>query len=153
MKKLTVLLGSALLATSLAAHSDTFYKWVDENGVTHYGTTPPTGQEADTVTTRADASSDQGRAIERRQDRLAGDQKAREKAAKAAAEAQREQDEPEEVTKERCEAHRKNLETLMLKPTVRRENPDTGEMEVLDKEARDEMIESTKQALEMCEDG
>lgn len=42
----------ALSSNSLAARS--FYKWVDQAGVTHYTTTPPPGQKATLVKTYGD---------------------------------------------------------------------------------------------------
>ncbi len=54
------------------------------------------------------------------------------------------------MAKERCEEHRANLEILENKPVVRVENPQTGEMEVIDQARRDEMIETTRAALENC---
>jgi len=44
----------ALSSNSLAARS--FYKWVDQDGVTHYTTTPPPGQKATLVKTYGDKS-------------------------------------------------------------------------------------------------
>ena len=55
------------------------------------------------------------------------------------------------VAQERCEQHRKNLETLANKPTVRRKNPETGEMEVIDQDKREAILEKTRKALERCE--
>lgn len=38
--KKALLLGAMMLAASLSAHA-AFYKWVDENGVTHFSESPP----------------------------------------------------------------------------------------------------------------
>ncbi len=152
MKRFSLLLGITLLAFTSSAIAEKFYKWVDENGVTHYGAQPPSNQDASVVNTRANASSSQGDAIEALNERREAEAKQREAASKAAEEAKREAQNPDEVAKERCDGHRKNLETLQNKPTVRRENPETGEMEVLDQEQREEMMSEARKALEKCEE-
>jgi hypothetical protein len=59
--------------------------------------------------------------------------------------------EPDAVQQERCEQYRKNLDILINKPTVRQENPETGEMEVIDQDKREAILEKTRKALEQCE--
>ena len=151
MTKFSLFLGGALLAISSLSPAAKFYKWVDDNGVTHYDAQPPQGVNASEVNTRANASSDQSEAIEALEAKRSAAQKAKEAAATQAKEEQRLKTEPDAVAQERCEQHRKNLATLANKPTVRRKNPETGEMEVLDQEARDKMVEDTRNALEKCE--
>ncbi|MEQ3637175.1 DUF4124 domain-containing protein [Alcanivorax sp.] len=151
MTKFSLFLGGALLALSSLSPAAKFYKWVDDEGVTHYDAQAPQGTNATEVNTRANASSDQGEAIEALEAKRSAAEKAKETAATQAKEEQRLKTEPDAVAQERCEQHRKNLETLTNKPTVRRKNPDTGEMEVLDQEARDQMVENTRSALEKCE--
>ncbi|MCG8392402.1 MAG: DUF4124 domain-containing protein [Pseudomonadales bacterium] len=153
MTRLSLILGGALLAIASVSSAAKFYKWVDENGVTHYDAHPPQGVETTEVNTRANASSDQDEALEALNAKRQAAQKARQQAEQAAAEEKRVDTEPDEVKKERCEQHRKNLETLKNKPIVRQKNPQTGEMEVLDQEAKDKMIQDTQKALEMCEQG
>ena len=151
MTKFSLFLGCALLALSSLSPAAKFYKWVDDNGVTHYDAQPPQGGNVTEVNTRANASSDQSEAIDALQAKRSAAQKAKEAAATKAREEKRLETEPDAVAQERCEQHRKNLETLANRPTVRRKNPDTGEMEVLDQEARDKMVEDTRRALEKCE--
>ncbi len=151
MTKFSLFLGGALLALSSLSPAAKFYKWVDDEGVTHYDAQAPQGTNTTEVNTRANASSDQGEAIEALEAKRSAAEKAKETAATQAKEEQRLKTEPDAVAQERCEQHRKNLETLTNKPTVRRKNPDTGEMEVLDQEARDQMVENTRSALEKCE--
>ena len=151
MTKFSLLLGSALLILASASSAAKFYKWVDDQGVTHYGANPPQGTTSSEVNTRANASSDQDRALESLQEKRDKAEKEREKAEKAAEEARREKTEPDAVQQERCEQYRKNLDILINKPTVRQENPETGEMEVLDQEARNKMIVETQEALNQCQ--
>ncbi|MDX1804880.1 MAG: DUF4124 domain-containing protein [Alcanivorax sp.] len=151
MKKTTLLIGGMLMAVASSTLAANFYKWTDANGTTHYDVKPPQGAQAEQVHTYNSASSDQASAVEKLQKRRQQESKdiAREK--RQAAEKQREQDEPDKVAKERCDQHRKNLDILTNKPTVRQKNPDTGEMEVITQEQRDKMLADTRKALKDCE--
>ena len=151
MNKFSLLLGSLLLILASASSAAKFYKWVDDQGVTHYGANPPQGTTSSEVNTRANASSDQDRALESLQEKRDKAEKEREKADQAAEEARREKTEPDAVQQERCEQYRKNLDILINKPTVRQENPETGEMEVIDQDKREAILEKTRKALERCE--
>lgn len=151
MSRISLILSLALLTLASTSMAEKFYKWVDENGVTHYSAQAPSGQDAREVNTRANASSSQDEAIEALNTRREAAAKQREKAKEAAADAKRAAEKPDEVRQERCDQHRKNLETLQNKPIVRRENPETGEMEVMDQEQREEMMEASRKALEQCE--
>ena len=150
MSRISLLLSIALLALASTGTADKFYKWGDENGVTHYGSQAPNDRDASVVNTRANASSDRGEALDALEARRNANQKARKAATQQAEEEQRLETEPDAVAQERCEQHRKNLETLQNKPIVRQENPDTGELEVLGQEEKDKMIEDARQALELC---
>lgn len=46
-----ILTGTLMLALSATAMASQVYKWVDAQGVTHFGAQPPQGQEATTVNT------------------------------------------------------------------------------------------------------
>lgn len=148
-KTLIPALALALLGGAAPAVADKYYKWVDDNGVTHYGTAPPEDGGSEAVRTYG-PSSDQGKELKALQEQRENANRARDQAEKQAREAERVTEEPEAVAKERCEGHRKNLDTLENKPIVRVENPETGEREVIDQARRDEMIETTRAALEDC---
>ena len=151
MTRFSLILGIILLAFTSTSMAEKFYKWVDENGVTHYGSQAPGDQPASVINTRTNASSSQDDAIEALNARREAAAKQREKATQAAAEAQQAEENPKAATEERCEGHKKNLEILQNKPIVRRENPETGEMEVLDQEQRETMMEDARKALKLCE--
>lgn len=151
MNKFSLLLGSALLILASVSSAAKFYKWVDDNGVTHYGANPPQGVTTMEVNTRVNASSDQDRELKALEAKRQASQNAKEEAARAAEEKERLKSEPDALNRERCEQHRKNLETLKNKPVVRSKNPETGEMEVLDQAARDKMIQNSQEALEKCD--
>ena len=151
MNRFSLFLSLALLAASSISVAEKFYKWVDENGVTHYGAQAPNDQDASEVNTRTNASSSQDEAIDALNARRQADAQQREKARKSAEEAKRIAENPQAVNEDRCETHRKNIEILQNKPIVRRENPDTGELEVLDMDQREQLISEARKALEMCE--
>jgi hypothetical protein len=48
-----ILTSSLLLALSASAMASQVYKWVDVQGVTHFGAQPPQGQQATTINTAA----------------------------------------------------------------------------------------------------
>ena len=151
MTRFSLILGITLLAFSASSMAEKFYKWVDENGVTHYGAQPPQDQQASEVNTRANASSSQEKEIEALNERRQAAKQLREAQEAKAEEAKRLAERPDEVNQERCDQHRKNLEILTNKPTVRQKNPETGEMEVIDQDKREEILEKTRKALEQCE--
>ncbi len=148
-KAVISLLALVLLNAAAPAMADKYYKWVDDNGVTHYGTEPPATGAPESVRTYG-PSSDQGKEIKALQNQREAAARAREQAEEQAREAERIAKEPKAVAKERCEEHRKNLDTLQNKPVVRVENPQTGELEVIDQARRDQMIETTRAALKNC---
>ncbi|MFP1680691.1 DUF4124 domain-containing protein [Alloalcanivorax sp. C16-2] len=142
------LLAGAVLALAMPALGAKFYKWVDDDGVTHYDTKPPTGQTAsEEVRTRHSASSDQDQAVKRLEERRAAEAQA----AQRREEERRVRENPDQVSEERCARHRQNLEVLLNKPIVRAKNPETGEMEVIDQARREQMLEEARAAIEFCE--
>ncbi|GAA5111782.1 DUF4124 domain-containing protein [Alloalcanivorax gelatiniphagus] len=150
MNTTRALLTAALLALAAPALAAKYYKWVDENGVTHYDTRPPQGGSAEEVRTRRSASSDQPEALERLRERRqaearddqGSDQGNRQPQPAAG---------PVRYRKEECDQYRRNVDTLENKPVVRAENPDTGEMEVIDQERRARMLERSRAAVQACD--
>jgi len=140
--------GCLLSGTASAAK---FYRWTDEQGATHYTQTPPPeGVETREVRTQGTASSDQPRALERLEQQRQSAQQERQRASQDAQEAERVRNNPEEVTKERCEQHRQNLEQLQNKTAVSTKDPVTGETKPLDDSAREQMLSNTLEALKLC---
>lgn len=151
MKTTKILLVAVLLASAMPALAGKFYKWVDDQGVTHYDAKPPAGERAsEPVRIYSAPSSDQAEALDRLKQRRQASASAEQAAQRQAREADRLRSEPNEVQKERCAQQRKNLEVLTNRPTVRVKNPDTGAMEVIDQERRAALLEDTRKALEFC---
>jgi len=140
----------ALALVSGPALAKTFYKWVDSDGVTHYGNEAPQGSNASEVDTHTGVSSSapgEQKALEQQRKQRQQEKKAQQEQKKLE---QEKKDNPEKVSKEFCEQHRKNLETLQNRPIVREKDPKTGEMKVLTQEEKNQMVEETKKALEKC---
>lgn len=149
MKPITTLLAAILLATSPAMAS-TFYRWVDDNGVTHYSEQPPQGRQSEAVRTWGRPSSDQQGALERREAEREAGRAARAEAGENAAEPTASTPPAPRPPAEYCEQHRRNLQVLTDRPVVRRTDPETGEVTTLDAEQRQQMIEQTQDALKAC---
>lgn len=137
--RLTIIAGSLLLALSSAVMAGQVYKWVDAQGVTHFGAQPPQGQAAQALNTAtpppkplepaqvepATTGDTEQRAI---------DQKVKKQVAEQEAERQR-----------YCTTLRTNLAQLQNNPRVRVEKD--GEMRRLNEEERQERISDTQKKI------
>lgn len=147
---ISALLAAALVLGGPALAAGKYYKWIDENGVTHYTLSPPPdGRQGEQVRTFNSASSDQSEALQKLEQQREAAAKAREQAATTPREPT-ESAEQKAAREERCKQHRDNLRTLKELPTVRRQDPATGEMTVVTDEERQKLIQETEKALEEC---
>lgn len=151
-KKLLVFL---TLIVAVATAGATIYKWVDEQGVTHYTATPPPRQKAKEIpipTSPPAASPDAGQPAakswqeeerefqKRRVEREEAEKKQKEQEAKAQQEAI--------ARKQRCILARQNLHTLQMQKPVYSIN-EKGEREYLDDKMRAAEIEKLKKEIEL----
>ena len=117
------------------------YKWVDAQGVTHFGAQPPQGQEATSVVT---PSVPAGKLPTLPRSDAIGDQQAIDKTVKKQVAEQQAQ------LKVFCEQARTNLAQLQNNPRIREEID--GEMRRLTDETRQERItEAQKQIEQNCQ--
>ena len=135
---LTAILLVGLSPMSMAGQ---IYKWVDAQGVTHFGAQPPEGVDATTVgKTPTPAAKPQAPAS----GGVVGDQKMIDKQVK------QQVAEQEAQLKAFCEQARTNLAQLQNNPRVREEVE--GEMRRLTEEERRQRIDETrKQVEENCQ--
>ena len=135
---LTAILLVGLSPISMAGQ---IYKWVDAQGVTHFGAQPPEGVDATTVgKTPTPAAKPQAPAS----GGVVGDQKMIDKQVK------QQVAEQEAQLKAFCEQARTNLAQLQNNPRVREEVE--GEMRRLTEEERRQRIDETrKQVEENCQ--
>lgn len=151
MIKKPLLLLSALCLTLLlspASHAGKFYKWVDSQGVTHYGENPPDTETAAVVNVKTGASSDQEQAIEQLEEKR--------KAAEAANQAPEEDAEltqqNREIMANNCKIQRQNLAQLKANRRVK-ETDANGEVRYLDgEEIKARIAEVEKYISENCKD-
>ena len=138
--RLTILAGSLLLALSSGVMAGQIYKWVDAQGVTHFGAQPPQGQSAEALNTATPPSKPAATAApvepqpsgEAEQHKI--DQQVKKQVAEQEAERQR-----------YCTTLRTNLAQLQNNPRVRVE--EQGEVRRLNEEERQTRIGETQQKL------
>lgn len=137
--RLTIFAGGLLLALSSNVMASQIYKWVDAQGVTHFGAQPPQGQPAETLNTATPpprpataAPADSEPSAESEQDKI--DRQVKKQVAEQEAERQR-----------YCTTLRTNLAQLQNNPRVRVE--EDGEMRRLNEEERQGRIAETSQKI------
>ena len=129
MIKKPLLLLSALcisLLISPASHAGKFYKWVDSQGVTHYGENPPDTETASVVNVKTGASSDQEQAIEKLEEK----RKAAETAQQNPQEESAVEKQNREIMANNCKIQRQNLAQLKANRRVK-ETDANGEVRYL----------------------
>lgn len=135
-----ILTGTLMLALSTTAMAGQIYKWVDEQGVTHFGAQPPQGQQATTINPSIPAprptASEPAPSSEEPLDseQAAIDEKVKEQV--AAEEAER---------KQFCESARTNLAQLENNPRLRIE--EEGEVRRIDENERQQRITDLKKSI------
>ncbi|MCY1534817.1 hypothetical protein D9M68_701990 [compost metagenome] len=135
-----ILTSSLLLALSATAMASQVYKWVDAQGVTHFGAQPPQGQQATTVNTATPPPKPVAQKAEPTFESIADpeqtaiDEKVKQEV--AAKEVER---------KKYCESVRTNLAQLENNPRIRFE--EGGEVRRLTEEERQERIGAAKKSI------
>lgn len=126
---------AALLSMSSLATANTFHRWVDENGVTHYSKTAPEGRQSEAVNTTTGTNSQQPTPMA--EPAPSDDAKASNSSA-------------DEVQAKWCQQHRENLDILKNKDRVQQQDPETGEMRILTEAERADMIQQLETQLDGC---
>lgn len=146
-------LAVVISALAVGAQADGIYKWVDENGVVHYGSHPPQKENVEVIKKPKSERYKQWQAS------LAPEQSAAEppteKQQKAAPEPEAQQaPQPNEaltkaqqaVRAQRCRIAQTDLQELTTHSRVREVGPD-GSMRVLTEEERQERIARARQMI------
>lgn len=118
------------LTSTHSSWADTYYRWVDENNVTHYTTSPPTGRETVIVNTKTGGHST-----------LATEKNTAEQTSSA----QKTQRQQKQAI---CETAKNNLETLKSKVQVRLTD-EYGEQRLMSKEDKEKEIARAKEAIKI----
>ncbi|WP_411385641.1 DUF4124 domain-containing protein [Pseudomonas sp. MPB03] len=135
--RMMLLTASLLVGLSPISMAGQIYKWVDAQGVTHFGAQPPQGVEATTVGKSATPAP---KPPPPASGGVVGDQKAIDQQVK------KEVAEQEAQLKAFCEQARTNLAQLQNNPRVREDVE--GEMRRLTDEERRQRIDETRQQIE-----
>ncbi|MDH4580440.1 DUF4124 domain-containing protein [Pseudomonas sp. BN415] len=143
-----ILAASLLLALSSSAMAGQVYKWVDAQGVTHFGAQPPEGQEATSVNTSVPKPRPALPRLDREiaqpatplpESKPVGDQKAIDEKVKAEVATQ------EAERRKYCENIRTNLAQLQNNPRLRAEV--NGEVRRLSEEERQSRMKEAEKAI------
>lgn len=135
-----ILTGSLLLALSATAMAGQVYKWVDDQGRTHFGSQPPEGQQATSINTAAPPAkpatppASLSTDSEADKEQKAIDNKVKQDVAKQEAE-----------RKQFCQTVRTNLSQLQNNPRLRAEVG--GETRRLTEEERQARIAENEKAI------
>lgn len=145
---ISILLVCLMLASTTTEAREKIYRWVDENGVTHYGEKPPKKEvEVDEMKTRRDYSSDAKAA------RQALDEKRKSRVQSDTAATKTKNEDIERLIEERkkkieegCQTAKKNLNVLSTHGRVK-EAAEDGTPRYLSEEEHAERIRKTSQYL------
>ena len=140
MNKLLPILTALLLAASMAAEAQTYYKWRDDAGTVHFTAEPPIDREYEAINTSGQVI---GRSAERAATAAEAD------AAETAATAQmpREGEVDPELIRQRCQQARENLFWLQANRRIVVERDD-GTEEFIDADEQQRQIEQNRAFLE-----
>jgi Domain of unknown function (DUF4124) len=133
----------ALLNPSL--HADEVYKWVDEQGITHYEERAPADKNYSKVTTYGVVPADAEKANQRL-DQQRADKKSAEEKGLDYAKQKKISDEQARVRTENCKGAQNNLKTIQENARVRILGED-GEFRYLSEEERQQQIDTAKEMI------
>lgn len=153
IKRAASTLGIPLLAIALSApvFADEVYKWVDEEGVTHYGERAPADKDYSMVKTYGEVPSDAEEAKQRLEQQRTEKKTAQEKSVDYA-EQKKIADEQAKVRAENCKGAKNNLKAIQENARVRILGED-GEFRYLSEDERQEkLIEAKTMISENCDE-
>ena len=146
----TIFMGSLLLALAPTVMAAQVYKWVDAQGITHFGAQPPQGADAATVNTNtappkassnfpppADALPKLAPSADEKQ--KAADEKVRQEVAQQEAERLKQ-----------CDKLRNDMAQLKNNPRIRVDNGEGELRRITDEERQDRIAASEKSLRENC---
>lgn len=144
-------LGLALSGTAAVSLAGPYQKWVDENGVTHYGEKAPKGVAATTVNVMEDTPSDAEAELQKLQERRAAAQGGDKGKGGTPAPAPL-SDSEKTALQANCDQHRRNLDALKSGARVSVKDDKTGEMRYLESTEVQAKIKATEEQIRICEE-
>lgn len=145
-----VLILATGMTVSGAAWAEKVYKWVDAEGVTHYGEAAPKDTTATKVKVSDTTSSDVDVEMERLDKTRVAAKAARERAAEETSPGTAPDSGVAEANKKACDMHRKNLAVLKTGTRIR-VTEGSGQPRVLSEEERKAQLELAEGELKRCE--
>lgn len=145
IRQLSIALATVILSwTATDARAEEVYRWVDDEGITHYSSTPPPDRDADRIEA-ANPPADDPEASRREIEKLEQSNKTRlyrkRLERRIAAEEKQQQQERERF----CSRLRDKRQTLLTIPQVREETKDG--VRVMAQEERDALLQQYEQRL------
>ncbi len=140
---------SILLAVGVSPALAGMYKWVDEQGITHYSQTPPPSGKAQQIKpppTPADSEA----AVKRLEAQREEAQKQHEAKQQDAQESQKNAS-PQAIREESCRLARQNLGTLETNTRVAIQGADGNVKRLSEEERQARLTEAKKQVEEYCD--
>lgn len=149
----TSLLLFSVLFAGLTQAGQNYYKWVDDRGVTHYGSQPPHQYVESATKIKISSTTPSGHkaAESKREDRskMLADKTKKVKENTAPIETQATKEE-EEIRKKNCDTYKGNLAIMNQSSRIREKNED-GEMVMLSEEVKQEKMKAAKDFIaEFC---
>lgn len=132
-----ILIALCLAGIGLAASAATYYRWVDDEGITHYTSTPPSGVAAEKVTSASSRSPTAPAETDKTDANGAANQGEPQQTAQPAS----------LKDPERCAQARKRMETLNTGGRIRMATDD-GSFRYLSPEDIQEEISASQQAID-----
>jgi len=147
IKLATTLLAAPALASLLSAplHADDVFKWVDEQGITHYEERAPADKDYSKITTYGVVPAEAAAAKQRLEQQRADKKTAKEKGVDYAAQ-KKIADDQAKVRTENCKGAQNNLKTIQENARVRILGED-GEFRYLSEEERQQQINTAKEMI------
>jgi len=150
-RSITALVLAVLLALADTATAETIYKWVDDQGITHYGDEPPSGTDAQRIEASEEPSSSE---TERAQQQLETtterlEERRRERLEERRA-AQREQRKREQREK-RCQELRQALRNVKRNRNLIKPDGEGGYEAMTEQERQKRVAERRKRLKKQCE--
>ncbi|MEH6357580.1 MAG: DUF4124 domain-containing protein [Pseudomonadales bacterium] len=133
-----------LIALASSAHASEVFKWVDEEGVTHYGERAPKDNDYSLIKTYGEVPG--GEEAKQRLEQQRADKKSGDAKSVDYAEQKKASDDQAKVRAENCKGAQNNLKTIQENARVRTLGDD-GEFRYLSEEERQNQITTAKEMI------
>lgn len=128
-----------LLVVCSPAAAQQYYRWMDENGTMHFSENPPPSEVQATQEEIPRTALTRGPSAA-----AVADEETAETATTATAAQEVNRTPGSTTNEEMCERIRANIQTLTNSPQIRRVDPDTGEVRMMDNTEHEEELERTR---------